>query len=112
MNVATRNHYNHKPYRGYGRGRGRGRGYHGDNSKNIDFHQKWKNGEEKPEKENSGQTSKHVETSCYRYGGKDYWSHTCRTPKHLIDLYQESLKNKNKKIETNSLMMKVMDILI
>ncbi|KAL0334001.1 UNVERIFIED_CONTAM: hypothetical protein Sangu_1556300 [Sesamum angustifolium] len=64
VNVATRNHYNHEPYRGRGRnhshGYGRGRGY--------------------------------------RSG---HWSRTCRTPEHLIDLYQESLKNKNKKIETN-----------
>ncbi|KAL0365064.1 UNVERIFIED_CONTAM: hypothetical protein Sangu_0604000 [Sesamum angustifolium] len=113
VNVATRNHYNHESYRGRGRGRGRnhsrgcgrdrghGLGYRGGHSKNISFHQKWKNGEEKSEKENSGQTSKHVETSCYRCGGKGHWSRTCRTPKHLIDLYQESLKNKNKKIETN-----------
>ncbi|KAL0329127.1 UNVERIFIED_CONTAM: hypothetical protein Sradi_4899400, partial [Sesamum radiatum] len=103
VNVATHNHYNHESYRGRGRGRGRGhgRGYRGGHSKNISFHHKWKNGEGKSEKENSGQTSKYVKTSCYRCGGKGHWSRTCRTPKHLIDLYQESLKNKNKKIETN-----------
>ncbi|KAL0315538.1 UNVERIFIED_CONTAM: hypothetical protein Sradi_5432000 [Sesamum radiatum] len=103
VNVATRNHYNHEPYRGrnHSRGYGRGCGYHSGNSKNISFHKKWKYSEGKPEKENSGQTSKHVETSCYCYGGKGHWSRTCRTPEHLIDLYQESLKNKNKKIETN-----------
>ncbi|KAL0283581.1 UNVERIFIED_CONTAM: hypothetical protein Sangu_2880200 [Sesamum angustifolium] len=109
VNVATRNHYNHESYRGRGRGRcrghnnsrGHGRGYRGGHSKNVSFHQKWKNGEEKPEKENSGQTSKHVETSCYCCGGKGHWSRTCRTPKHLIDLYQESLNNKIKKIGTN-----------
>ena len=28
---------------------------------------------------------------------KGHWSHTCRTPKHLADLYQESVKNKGKK---------------
>ena len=31
---------------------------------------------------------------------KGHWSRTCRTSKHLVDLYQESLKGK-KKIETN-----------
>ncbi|KAK4388339.1 hypothetical protein Sango_2440500 [Sesamum angolense] len=104
VNVATRNHYNHESYRGRGRGRGRnhsrgcdrgrghGRGYRGGYSKNISFHQKWKNGEAKSEKENSGQTSKHVETSCYRCGGKCHWSCTCRTPKHLIDLSRISKK--------------------
>ena len=28
---------------------------------------------------------------------KGHWSRTCRTPKHLADLYQESVKNKGKK---------------
>ena len=28
---------------------------------------------------------------------KGHWSHTCRTSKHLVDLYQASLKN----VETN-----------
>ena len=34
---------------------------------------------------------------------KGYWSHTCRTSKHLADLYQESVKNKGKKkdVEAN-----------
>ncbi|KAL0307096.1 UNVERIFIED_CONTAM: hypothetical protein Sradi_6126900 [Sesamum radiatum] len=74
VNVAKRNHYNHESYFGCGRNNscGRGRGYHGGYSKNVSFHQKWKNGEGKPEKENSGQTSKHVETSCYRCGGKGH----------------------------------------
>ncbi|KAL0285263.1 UNVERIFIED_CONTAM: hypothetical protein Sangu_2459600 [Sesamum angustifolium] len=105
VNVATHNHYNHESYRGRGhnhsRDCGHGRGYRGGHFKNISFHQKWKNGEGKPEKENNGQTSKYVETSCYRYGGKGHSSHTCRKPKHLINLYQESLKRKNKKIEIN-----------
>ncbi|KAL0401514.1 UNVERIFIED_CONTAM: hypothetical protein Slati_4181300 [Sesamum latifolium] len=74
VNVATSNHYNHEPYHGQGRGRNhsRGRGYHGSNSKNISSHQKWKNAEAKSEKENSGQTSKQVETSCYHRGGKSH----------------------------------------
>lgn len=25
----------------------------------------------------------------------------CRTPKHLVDLYQQSIKQKGKKVETN-----------
>jgi hypothetical protein len=32
---------------------------------------------------------------------KGHWSHTCRTPKHLIDLYQASIKEKEKYIEMN-----------
>ncbi|KEH40871.1 hypothetical protein MTR_1g036690 [Medicago truncatula] len=37
---------------------------------------------------------------CYRCGDKSRWSHTYRTPKHLVDLYQQSIK-KEKKIETH-----------
>ena len=29
------------------------------------------------------------------------WSRTCHTPKHLVDLYQASIKEKRKGIETN-----------
>jgi hypothetical protein len=36
------------------------------------------------------------ENICYRCGSKNHWSRTCRTPKHLVDLYQQSLKNKEK----------------
>ena len=42
-----------------------------------------------------------MENLCYRCGGKGHWSRTCRTPKHLVELYQQSLKDKGKKIETN-----------
>ena len=30
-----------------------------------------------------------------------HWSRACRTPKHSADLYQASIKEKGKKIETN-----------
>ncbi len=49
-----------------------------------------------------GQGNKIVENKCYRCGMKNHWSRTCRTPKHLADLYQESMKNKGKNVvETN-----------
>ena len=32
---------------------------------------------------------------------KGHWSRTCRTPKHLADLYQTSIKEKGKEIEMN-----------
>ena len=41
------------------------------------------------------------ENKCYRSGMEGHWSHTCRTPKHLVDLYQASIKEKEKGIETN-----------
>ena len=44
---------------------------------------------------------KAYETECYKCGMKGHWSRTCRTTKHLVDLYQASIKGKNKQIETN-----------
>ena len=32
---------------------------------------------------------------------KGHWPRTCRTAKHLVDLYQASLKENGKKIEMN-----------
>ncbi|XP_021734894.1 uncharacterized protein LOC110701570 [Chenopodium quinoa] len=74
--------------RGHGHGYGRGRGDHFTNSHS---HQKW---ERRDEKEKSDTNI------CYRVGGKGHWSRVSRTPKHLIELYQESLKN-GKKVEAN-----------
>lgn len=30
---------------------------------------------------------------------KGHWSRTCRTPKHLVDLYQASIKTKGNEVE-------------
>ncbi|XP_070668743.1 uncharacterized protein [Malus domestica] len=49
------------------------------------------------------------EGACHRCGGIGHWAYTCRTPKHLVDLYQASLKKKG--VETNFLdQAKPMDI--
>ena len=32
---------------------------------------------------------------------KGHWARTCRTPKHLANLYQASIKEKGKEIEMN-----------
>ncbi|KAK8322595.1 hypothetical protein V6Z12_A12G177500 [Gossypium hirsutum] len=56
--------------------------------------QKNGNNEEKEKGEN-------VTNVCYRCGGKGHWSRVCRTQKHLVDLYQQSIKQKGKKVETN-----------
>ncbi|XP_056855767.1 uncharacterized protein LOC130505191 [Raphanus sativus] len=32
---------------------------------------------------------------CHRCGMSNHWAKTCRTPKHLVELYQESMKGKN-----------------
>ena len=46
-------------------------------------------------------SQKGYENKCYRCGIKGHWSRTCRTPKHLVDLYQASLKEKGKEVEEN-----------
>lgn len=61
------------------RGRGRGRGFRNDYNRGNSS-----------QPQNS--TGKGV---CHRCGMDNHWAKTCRTPKHLTDLYQESLKGKN-----------------
>ncbi|TYI88309.1 hypothetical protein E1A91_D04G199100v1, partial [Gossypium mustelinum] len=53
------------------------------------------------DRKNGKYTIGKVKCLCYRCGGKNYWSHTYCTPKHLVELYQQSLKDKGDKIETN-----------
>ncbi|PIN18807.1 hypothetical protein CDL12_08517 [Handroanthus impetiginosus] len=103
VNAAVLN----KPGGGQNRGhnnthrRGRGRNnycYLSDNNYNS-HHQKWNNNDEK-EKDKGCQSnsSKDKENVCYQCG-KGHWSRTCRTPKHLVNPYQDSIKEKN--AETN-----------
>ena len=113
VNVVTSNDFG--PSKQFGRGRGRGRGFgrtrgyargrgflHGRGHNNQKFsnfkrkshHQKWTRNEEKPK---INMMDKRVESTCDRCGMKGHWSRTCRTPKHLVDLYQASFKN----VETN-----------
>ncbi|XP_026436143.1 uncharacterized protein LOC113334005 [Papaver somniferum] len=45
--------------------------------------------------------SKHHESVCQRCGSPGHWENVCRTARHLVDLYQASIKGKEKKAETN-----------
>ena len=65
-------------------------------------HQKWNNTEVKQENGKCLQDKlpKNHENKCYRCSMKGHWSHTCRTPKHLVDFYQTSIKEK--KVEMNN----------
>nr|GMD14569.1 Retrovirus-related Pol polyprotein from transposon TNT 1-94 [Ipomoea batatas] len=99
---------------GGGRGRGRNHGYnpgHGQNRhggynfKNKSYHRKWENNGAKHDKEKNGNPPKNVENACYRCGMTGHWEHTCRTARHLVDLYQASLKEKGKNIESNNVLV-------
>ncbi|XP_010322038.1 uncharacterized protein [Solanum lycopersicum] len=83
-----------------GRGRGRGRNFnHGDRlalNNNLQ-HQQCK---KKNEKHDVVQ-KKNSDNKCYRCGGKGHWSRTCRTPRHLVELYQASLKEVKNNAEAN-----------
>ncbi|KAK8322277.1 hypothetical protein V6Z12_A12G156300 [Gossypium hirsutum] len=96
-------HHANSSVRGHGHGRGRGRGHRygygrGGRFKISCSYQKWdqKNGnrEEKEKGEN-------VTNVCYRCGGKGHCSCVCHTQNHLVDLYQQSIKQKGNKVETN-----------
>ncbi|XP_075109096.1 uncharacterized protein LOC142180890 [Nicotiana tabacum] len=78
--------------RGCGRGLRQGRNFPGVNhppKKNN--HQKWKGKYEKPKANGS-------EIECYRCDGKEHWTNIYRVPKHLVELYQASLKNKGPQV--------------
>ncbi|XP_074314378.1 uncharacterized protein LOC141649591 [Silene latifolia] len=95
---ATRYDNNHKysgstRSGGCGRGRGNYRGGRGGKFTSSYSHQK----DGPYEKNENG-----VENSCHRCGSTGHWARTCRTPKHLVDLNQQSQKNnKGKNIEAN-----------
>ena len=103
------NRVSFRGHRHRGRGRGRGRnnyqvhGGHVHKPANKSSHLKWVNPETSKGKEKclSNKPSKHYEETCYRCGMKGHWSRVCRTPKHLEDLYQASIKEKGKGIEMN-----------
>ncbi|XP_021773978.1 uncharacterized protein LOC110737937 [Chenopodium quinoa] len=70
----------------------RGRGGHFRNSYS---HQNWDN------KDGNKNEKDKYENICYRYGGKGHWSRVCRTPKHLVDLYQQSINQTERKESGN-----------
>ena len=42
-----------------------------------------------------------IKIHCFQCGENGHYARDCRTPKHLVELYQASLKRKDKNSETN-----------
>nr|GEU82632.1 putative reverse transcriptase domain-containing protein [Tanacetum cinerariifolium] len=107
-NVATFNNQNGGRGRGHGsdRGRGRDRGfgrdiYHGVQFKNTSGHIKWQDKCKMIKYDGGGKAKGAIENGCYRCGSINHWARVCRSPKHLVKLYQRSQKNKEKGVEIN-----------
>ncbi|XP_071918756.1 uncharacterized protein [Coffea arabica] len=85
--------------RGRGRGRDRSKFVPRENfnrSKQQNIFQKRKNNYDQKNGE-----KKVYEKKCYQCGMEGHWSRTCRTAEYLVDLYQASLKKKDRGVETN-----------
>jgi hypothetical protein len=53
------------------------------------------------EMEKNSPSFKKSKSNYYRCGMINHWSRTCHTPKHLVELYQVSIKKKRKEVEIN-----------
>ncbi|CAA7020358.1 unnamed protein product [Microthlaspi erraticum] len=53
----------------------------------------FKNARSHQNQENKGGNKQVTQgNACYRCGGNDHWARLCRTPKHLVGLYQQAVK--------------------
>ncbi|XP_051118106.1 uncharacterized protein LOC127242568 [Andrographis paniculata] len=78
--------------RRYGRGQKRDRPQHRRNNGKKPY---------KPLKWQNDELKRNYEDKCHRCGTKGHWSRVCRTPNHLADLYQASLKRKSTSADVN-----------
>ncbi|XP_047264638.1 uncharacterized protein LOC124896837 [Capsicum annuum] len=94
----TRRERSSNPNRGRGRGRGRyfNQGDHLSINNNPQYQQCKKKGEAPEAAPRTNSESKY-----YQCGEKGHWSRTCRTSKHLVKLYQASLKKIENDVEVN-----------
>ncbi|KAL3683038.1 hypothetical protein R1sor_001060 [Riccia sorocarpa] len=84
---APTNFHRESRGRGYNRGRGRGRGRgHGFGRGRRQQH------DTSERSDGKGKKSKMTKGSCHRCGTDGHWANQCRTPEHLVNLYQESKK--------------------
>ncbi|XP_050121368.1 uncharacterized protein LOC126599024 [Malus sylvestris] len=104
----------HKQGRGHKRGRWnrKSKNHGGQFHNQVQRHNSgpsFKNVNRHKGKANMTNAPRNSEGACHRCGGNGHWVRTCRTPKHLVELYKASLKKKG--VETNFLdQAKPMDI--
>ncbi|XP_069151809.1 uncharacterized protein [Solanum lycopersicum] len=102
VNEAYAHHAKHGKDRGRGRGRGRDYGQERNSIPGI-YHSSNKKEKRKDEKREA------TREGYFRCGGRDHYARDCRTLKHLVELYQESLK-KEKNPEANFISENQVDI--
>ncbi|CAN6586474.1 unnamed protein product [Malus baccata var. baccata] len=114
MNVTSSGGDYHKRGRGHKRGRWnrKGKNHGGQFHNQVQRHNSgpsFKNVNRHKGKANMTNAPRNSEGACHRCDGNGHWARTCRTPKHLVELYQAFLKEKG--VETNFLdQAKPMDI--
>ena len=114
VNATSSGGDNHKRGRDHKRGRWnrKGKNHGGQFHNQVPRHNSgpsFKNVNRHRGKAHMNNAPRNPEGACHRCGGNGHWARTCRTPKHLVDLYQASLKEKG--VETNFLdQAKPMDI--
>ncbi|KAM1803804.1 hypothetical protein ACFX12_029743 [Malus domestica] len=102
MNTISSRGNNYKRERGHKRGRWNGKcKNHG-----VQFHNQVPRHNPGPSFKSANRqkgkahmnTPRNPEGVCHRCGGNGHWARTCRTPKHLVDLYRASFKEKGVEI--------------
>ncbi|XP_021980569.1 uncharacterized protein LOC110876716 [Helianthus annuus] len=92
---------NYQSGRGRGGGRGRDRGRGRSNTWRRES-QNSKSSSGESSRQNTGRPPRGSQNNiCYKCGMSNHWSRTCRTPKHLVEAYQQMMKETGKNIETN-----------
>ncbi|XP_068309737.1 uncharacterized protein [Pyrus communis] len=106
VNVTSSSGDNHKRGRGHKRSQWNRKGKnHGGQFHNQIPRQNsgpsFKNGNRHKGKARMNNAPRNSDRACHRCGGDGHWARTCRTPKHLVDLYQVALKENG--VKTNFL---------
>ncbi|TMW84791.1 hypothetical protein EJD97_024388 [Solanum chilense] len=84
------------------RGRGHGRNYDHERNPFLSVnHSPKKNHYQREKRKGIDEKCKAIKTNCFQYGGRGHCTRDCRTPKHLVELYQASLRKKDKNYEAN-----------